>query len=209
MPTQYGAPNQVYQPTNMVMGQQKAPGRFEGWNGLQYLAGPVPWLAEAMSPGSTNKFIGSAKDFLLGSPQKTTQASLYTPEAQQMMSQLMQTGFGGLKQFDFGPIRDQAIRQYEQQIVPSLAERFTSMGGRRSSGFQQALGASGSNLMSNLAAQEENYNLQRQPMFQQLIGMGLRPQWENIIEQRHPGIVETLLASLAQGAGKVAGMGMF
>lgn len=178
MPTQYGAPNQVYQPTNTVMGQQTT-----------------------QQPG----FGTQVWEFLFGSPQRVQQAQQYTPEAQQMMSKMMNTGFEGLKQFDFGPIRDKAMRQYQQQIAPGLAERFTSMGGRHSSGFQQALGASGSDLMTNLAALEENYNLQRQPMFQQLIGMGLRPQWENLVNPSTSGLIPELLKGLFSTGGQMAG----
>jgi hypothetical protein len=178
MPAQYG--NQVYQPMNQVMGQQTA-----------------------QQPG----FGTQVWESLFGSPQRVQQAQQYTPEAQQMMSRMMNTGFEGLKQFDFGPIRDKAIRQYQQQIVPGLSERFTSMGGRRSSGFQQALGASGSDLMSNLAALEENYNLQRQPMFQQLIGMGLRPQWENLVNPATSGLIPDLLKGLFSTGGQMAGAG--
>jgi len=51
---------------------------------------------------------------------------------------------------------DPYMRQFEQQTIPGLAERFAGMGamggGLSSSGFGQALGAAGGNLQSQLAA---------------------------------------------------------
>jgi hypothetical protein len=42
--------------------------------------------------------------------------------------------------------------QFEQEIVPGLAERFSGLGAQKSSGFQQALGAAGANLSERLAS---------------------------------------------------------
>jgi len=175
MPAQYG--NQVYQPQGNIMGQQTA-----------------------RQPSFGTRF----KEFFTGSPMRSNQLALYTPEAQQMMSNAMRTGFEGLKQFDFEPIRQQAMQNYQQNIVPGLAERFTSMGGRRSSGFQQALGASGANLMSNLAALEEDYNVQRQPMFQDLMKMGMQQQWENVVSPETTGFGAEFLKNLLSSGGQMA-----
>lgn len=45
-------------------------------------------------------------------------------------------------------------RQFEEQIVPALAERFSGLGAgaQRSSAFQQALGQAGASLSENLAS---------------------------------------------------------
>lgn len=47
-----------------------------------------------------------------------------------------------------------AMRQFQEQIVPGLAERFSGLGAgaQRSSAFSQALGAAGAGLSENLAA---------------------------------------------------------
>jgi hypothetical protein len=57
----------------------------------------------------------------------------------------------------FQKFADPYMREFEQQTVPMLAERFAGMGGGMggglsSSGFGQALGAAGGNLQSQLAA---------------------------------------------------------
>jgi hypothetical protein len=48
------------------------------------------------------------------------------------------------------------MRQFREQTIPELAERFTAMGGQRSSAFQQALGAAGAGLSENLASLKGN-----------------------------------------------------
>ena len=52
------------------------------------------------------------------------------------------------------------MRQFNEQIVPQIAERFSGLGAQRSSGFQQAMGSAGGDLMERLAALKGNLGLQ-------------------------------------------------
>jgi hypothetical protein len=52
------------------------------------------------------------------------------------------------------------MRQFNEQIVPGLANQFAGTGSLNSSGFQQALGSAGSDLMERLAALKGNLGLQ-------------------------------------------------
>ena len=52
------------------------------------------------------------------------------------------------------------MRQFNEQIVPQIAERFSGLGAQRSSAFQQALGSAGGDLMERLAALKGNLGLQ-------------------------------------------------
>lgn len=54
-------------------------------------------------------------------------------------------------------------RQYFEETVPALAERFSSLGAQRSSGFQNALAKSGSDLSQNLAAMRSGLQMQALP----------------------------------------------
>lgn len=47
------------------------------------------------------------------------------------------------------------MRQFNEQTVPALAERFAGLGATSSSGFQQALGQAGAGLSENLASLRE------------------------------------------------------
>jgi hypothetical protein len=110
--------------------------------------------------------------------------------------------------FDFAPIAQRARTNFQQKTLPSIAERFTSMGGgQRSSAFQQAVGQAGAGLDESLAAMEQQYNLQRQPLFQQMISMGLGPQFENAMHARQPGMLETGISSFLGGLGGGLGGG--
>jgi len=72
-------------------------------------------------------------------------------ESTDLLRQLMDPSSEAVAQFT-----DPYMRQFEQQTVPGLAERFAGMGaqggGLSSSGFGQSLSAAGGNLQSQLAA---------------------------------------------------------
>lgn len=69
-----------------------------------------------------------------------------------------------------------ALRQFQEQILPSIANRFSSQGALKSSGFQNAAAAQGANLAENLQSQRQN--IQRQAL-QDLLGLS-----ENLLGQR-------------------------
>jgi len=57
-------------------------------------------------------------------------------------------------QFDFDPIAAQAMQQFKGEVIPGLAERFTSLtgGGQRSGAFARQTTKAGENLSGSLAA---------------------------------------------------------
>lgn len=59
---------------------------------------------------------------------------------------------------DFGPIEERARRQFQTQTIPTLAERFTALGGQRGSGFQGVLGRAASDLESQLAGLRSQFS---------------------------------------------------
>lgn len=54
--------------------------------------------------------------------------------------------------FGQSPIAQQARQQFQTQTIPTIAERFSSLGAQNSSAFQNALGQAGVGLESNLAS---------------------------------------------------------
>jgi len=143
---------------------------------------------------------------LVGAPDELQQTALYSPDQQQAMSQLLSMGLGGLKQtpFNFEPIANQARQNFAQKTIPSIAERFTALGGQRSSAFNQGLGQAASGLETDLAALGSQYNLAQQGNLLKLLLTGLQPQYENSFRQGSGG----LLGSLGQGAGFGATIGL-
>lgn len=109
------------------------------------------------------------------------------------------------------------LQEFNQQIVPGLAERFAGMGamggGLSSSGFGQSLGAAGANLQAQLAQMKQQY--QRQSIndllnqYNQLTSTSLnaRP-FENVYDpgtEGQLGIGGEILKGVATGAASAFG----
>lgn len=142
--------------------------------------------------------------------------SRLTPEQQGWQSQLGQIGLQGVQNpyQGFVPIESQAREQFSQSTIPSLAERFTSMGsgGQKSSAFQGALGQAASGLESNLAALKAQYGLQNRGMSANLLGQALNPSFDTTYQQHQPGFLESALGGLSGTLGQygaMKGLGMF
>jgi hypothetical protein len=120
------------------------------------------------------------------------QMSPFSSGQQGAMQQLLSQG---LQNANFQGIEDRARKQFSENTIPSLAERFTSMGagGQGSSAFAGSLGQAGSDLESQLGAMRGQFGLQQ-------LGMGLSPMYENIYEKGGPG-------GMQQAGGALAGLG--
>jgi len=144
--------------------------------------------------------------FFRGTPGRFEQVQKFTEAQQSGIDQALQQALSGLQQplgAGFAPIAQQARTQFEEQTVPSLAERFTAMGGQRSSAFPQALGQAGAGLEQGLAAQQAQFGLQERGLLQQLLGTGLTPEFDTIRFKPQPGFLESGIAQpLFQGLGQ-------
>ncbi len=161
-------------------------------------------------------FLQGLSDFFLGSKPQNQQLGRFTPQQSnlqnqsiQQLLQLLQGGQGiGGQAPGFAPIAQKAQTQFNTQTIPSLAERFTALGGQNSSAFQGALGSAGAGLNENLAALESQYGLQQNAQNQQLMqllsGIGFQPQFENIVSPGQPGA----LHGIAQGFGSFLPFGL-
>ena len=149
--------------------------------------------------------MSTLSQFLFGSPGRVEQRPITTPEQQQVMSQLIGAltggGVGGgllgeglqnLQQLLSGTpeaaaaFERPALRQFQEEIVPGIAERFTGLGAQRSSAFGQQLAGAGQRLAESLQAQRGG--LQQQALSQLL---SLLPQTQR--QQFQPvGIEPTL-----------------
>jgi hypothetical protein len=106
-------------------------------------------------------------------------------------------------------------RQFQEQTIPGLAERFAGLGAgsQSSSAFQQALGQAGAGLSENLAALRSGLQMQAVPYAQQqsqqpfnnlLQLLGLNTQ---AFAPKQPSFLQSLGLNLAGGVGQ--GLGMF
>lgn len=123
----------------------------------------------------------------------------FSPQQQQVLNMLLAQGQQGLQNplTGFGDVENYAKQQFQSNIIPSIAERFTSMGGSdtaRSSDFIGSLGSAGAGLASELAALRQQYGTQNQQNALQLLQMGLEPQQEWYYQSGEPGIGPQLLS---------------
>lgn len=161
-------------------------------------------------------------NFLFGSGEKTQQFQRYTPQQQNAFSQLLggaqkqlPQGLEFLSQLltpqggDEEMYQRPAMRQFYEDIVPGIAERFTGTfgpGSQRSSAFGQQLGQQGAALAERLAAGKFGRQQSQQQMglaglgqLQNLLGAGLTPQFDYRINQGSPGVVGQFAGGLGQG----------
>jgi len=155
--------------------------------------------------------------FFSGTQSQVQSFPRYTGQQQQLISQLMQQ-LGPLMQqtskpLSFDPFEARARKQFAEQTVPGLAERFTSMGGGRitSPSFAAQLGQAGAGMETDLAAARGQFDLgqrgQQLGQFGTLLNALMQPQFE---QQHIPGqqsVFGSLLSGLAPAAGQLAGAG--
>lgn len=146
-------------------------------------------------------------------PPRITQAPRFTPGQKSSLDEILQMSLQNIKDpyKGFEPIAQQARSRFERETIPSLAERFTSMGpgAQRSSGFQKALGDSSVQLEELLGSLMSQYGQQSMGANTALASLGSQPQFENIVQhpmlsQQRPGLGQSLL-----GAGAGLAMGGF
>lgn len=143
------------------------------------------------------------------SPEQIRQFEQFTPEQKQAFSSILQMAMQQMQspQQGFEPIAQEATRQYQQEGVPSLAERFSGLGAgsQRSSAFTGELAKGEAGLRSQLAALGAQYGQRQQGIAQNLAALGLTPQFSQALQQRTPGAFESSLPAVLQGLGSVGG----
>ena len=146
--------------------------------------------------------------FFGGTPAYTQQFARFNP--QQLGAQQNLLG-QGLQNTNPDILTQRAQDNFYKNTVPTLAERFTSMGagGQNSSAFQNALGEAGVGLEGELAGLRSNLGLQQ-------LMHGLTQGYDTVHTPRQGGFLENLLsnfatpqgiASLGSGAAGMAGTG--
>lgn len=158
---------------------------------------------------------GGISSFLFGTPE----SMVTNPLQMQLMQQLIQGIGPGIGQGTdfltkllsgdesiFKEIEAPMIRQFEQQTVPGLAERFTAQGsgGQSSSAYQQQLGAAGSRLAQDLASQRAGYRMSAldRLLSQAQAASSMQPY---SFVPRTPGFFESLIGSIPSAIAAYSG----
>jgi hypothetical protein len=164
----------------------------------------VPGIGTAIGAGLGA--LGGGLGGLFGGGKKggVKQAKIVNPQQESVLNYLLQQGQQGLQNpyAGFQPIAQQARNQFNQQTIPSLAERFTSMGNASlsSPAFASQLGQAGAGLEEALAALQSQYGMKNQQNALQLLALGLSPSFQNFYQQSQPGFGENLLSGTIQAA---------
>lgn len=160
--------------------------------------------------------------FFKGSKGSFQQHSMLGPEQQQLYQQLQQalqgSGAGGA----YGDIADYyrslleddndtynsfaapEQRQFNEQIIPGLAEQFAGMGSGalNSSGFRNAAVSAGTDLSERLGKLRAQIRQQGVQGMQGLANQGLGNYNQTVYQPRSPGFFENVSTGVGQGIGK-------
>jgi hypothetical protein len=141
------------------------------------------------------------KEFFMGTPEHTIYSSPYTQQQMGGFQQLQQMGLENQQNpyAGFENIQQGAEDFYNQQLIPSLSERFASQGRGRGGGgslsspdFQQNLRTSSQDFSRQLAGLKAQYGQQNKGFGLQQAQAGLNPLYNVSLQQRTPGAPEQL-----------------
>jgi hypothetical protein len=158
----------------------------------------------------------SALHDILNHPERrfdfASQQPLYTSGVQYLQNILGQNP-EAMKQFE-AP----AMRQFNEQIVPQLSERFSGLGAGSSSAFNQTMGQAATGLSERLAALRANLGMQALPMASMYAQMPFEEQFKTLSlgmgtpafgyygQPGSQGFGQGLAGSLAQGGSNALSM---
>lgn len=167
-----------------------------------------PWVTPTLLAGSA---LISGAAGALGHRGKWSQQATKSPEQLQGNQWARNTGMAQIQNpyQGFQPIANNAIGQYQRQVVPSLAERFSSLGNNAlsSPSFGSQLGQAGNDLQERLAALQAQYGMAQQGLGQSLFQMGQSPEFENSYTGGGESFLSGALGGLGQGLGTMGNYG--
>lgn len=164
----------------------------------------------------------SLKEGLMGTPSRIAQVpnqmqknQIYDKNQSDVLNYLLSKGKSGLENpyAGFEPISQQTRSNFEQQTLPSIAERFTSMGNNSlsSPSFASSLSQGGAGLEQMLAAMKAEYGQRNQNAALQQLMTGLQPRnqfspkYQNFPQDGQGGFFSQLLPGLLSTGGAIAG----
>lgn len=174
---------------------------------------PIPVMAAA----AIGAGVGALGGLFGGKKGKVKQASKYTPQQILFMQNMLEGSQPGMLQgmdyltkmisgdeSAYAKFEKPYMTQFNQEIIPALAERFAGMDAQSSSAFGQALGGAGAGLMENLAALREGLRSQALSQLQGMSGIGLQQQFENYYQPAQASPMATIMPAI----GKIIGAGL-
>lgn len=144
-------------------------------------------------------FFKSLGRLFRGRKPKVQQVKRFTPAQESALNQLMSRGMAAT---DIGGLEQRYKSLFERETVPDLAERFTAMGGgQRSSAFEESLRRGGMDMSERLAGLKHQGGMQA-------LGLGLQPQFQNVMMPGSQGLLGQIMGPMAGILGKGLGGGL-
>lgn len=129
-----------------------------------------------------NGYEDFVKNFTTATPEQQNVLKALLPQVQDRL---------GSDQFDFGPIEAKSRKDFNTNVIPSLANRFSAFGGGTSTpGYQHALATAQGEHETGLAALKSEYGLKQRGMDQSLLKTLLAPQTQNLYQPHKQGFNE-------------------
>lgn len=141
------------------------------------------------------QFLGNKKD-------KVTQYPTLSPEQQAFQDKILGMLGGQLGEENFETFAAPYRREFEEQTIPGIAERFGGLGALSSSGFQQSLGQAGAGLNEKLAALQQSLKQQK---FQQLLPFAFQNRFHTDVQGGGQNWLAELLGPILGGYGSQFG----
>ncbi len=172
-----------------------------------------------LGPGSEAMLGDRGGGFWLGKGAEEVQKPIYNPQQEELLNMLLgslgQQLPGGLQnlqnilggdQGTFEAFERPARRAFEQQTIPTIAERFTGQGAgaQRSSAFGQALGTAGRELEEDIFSKRIGMQSDALSQLLGMLGPAISPRQYQYTKPRQPGFLESLGVGAAEGVGKAA-----
>ena len=138
----------------------------------------------------------------------------FRPQQQNALDQMLQQALMGMQNLptaNFGDVKKMYEQNFQQQTVPGIAERFSSLGAgsQRSSAFEQALGTAGAGMNTQLAGMQQMFNQQQRGdevnRLMQMLQLGVAPQYQYMQEPAQTSSMQTLMGTLGPSLIKAAG----
>lgn len=122
-----------------------------------------------------------------------------TPQQQQFQNKILEMLGGQLGEAnDFESFAAPFRREFNEQTVPGIAERFAGLGGLSSSGFTQSLGQAGAGLNEKLASLQTGL---KQDKFRSLLPFAMQSAFGTGIQPGGQNWLSELLGPILQGYG--------
>lgn len=159
-------------------------------------------------------FLRGLKNFAVGTPGSIEGIARFPDQDQmQALQWLLSNGLEGLQDpyQGFQGIEDYARHNFQNKTIPSLAERFSSMGQNSLSSPDFAYNnlQAGKDFDLGLAALRSQYGMQNRQQNLGQVGMGLTPRYENFSIPGQQGVLQPLLQTGAKAATNYFTGGMF